>query len=165
MQETDLMREWCEFNSSVRRKYLAAFRALPGDTTEKDTGASYPSLMRICCHVLDAYNWRFISVIEKGDGDYNPEIWHSGITPDEADLETGKTDSSVSAKLQGTTGSELQNTVTWVRNNMGRRQTHRLKLRDIIWHMAEEELKHRDEMNAILWQMDSDPPQTGWDRR
>lgn len=33
-----------------------------------------------------------------------------------------------------------------------------LSLRDICWHMVEEELQRRREMNALLWQMDVDPP-------
>ena len=37
---------------------------------------------------------------------------------------------------------------------------------DICWHMVEEELQHRGEINALLWQMDIDPrlqtTEIGW---
>ena len=32
------------------------------------------------------------------------------------------------------------------------------RLGDICWHMVEEEFQHRGELNALLWQMDIDPP-------
>ncbi len=32
------------------------------------------------------------------------------------------------------------------------------RLGDICRHMVEEELQHRGEMNALLWQMNVDPP-------
>ena len=38
----------------------------------------------------------------------------------------------------------------------------RITLRVLLLHMAEEELQHRGEMNALLWQMDIDPPVTGF---
>jgi uncharacterized damage-inducible protein DinB len=37
-----------------------------------------------------------------------------------------------------------------------------LSLADIIWHMHEEELQHRGELNAMFWQMDIDPNATAW---
>ncbi len=39
----------------------------------------------------------------------------------------------------------------------------RVRLRDMLWHVFEEELQHRGELNALFWLMDIDPPITGWD--
>jgi uncharacterized damage-inducible protein DinB len=38
----------------------------------------------------------------------------------------------------------------------------KIKLRDMMWHMIEEELQHRGELNALFWQLDIDPPIIGW---
>ncbi len=38
----------------------------------------------------------------------------------------------------------------------------KVDLRTIIWHMVEEELHRRGEMNAVLWQMNVDAPTRGW---
>ena len=35
--------------------------------------------------------------------------------------------------------------------------------RDMLWHLVEEELQHRGEINALLWQMDIDAPTLGWE--
>jgi uncharacterized damage-inducible protein DinB len=38
----------------------------------------------------------------------------------------------------------------------------KMNLRTIIWHMVEEELQHRGEMNALFWQIDVDAPTRAW---
>jgi len=38
----------------------------------------------------------------------------------------------------------------------------KVNLRTIIWHMVEEELQHRGEMNALHWQMNVDAPTRAW---
>ena len=35
-------------------------------------------------------------------------------------------------------------------------------VRKMLWHMVEEELQHRGELNALLWQMDVDAPVFDW---
>jgi uncharacterized damage-inducible protein DinB len=40
----------------------------------------------------------------------------------------------------------------------------RRRLVDLLWHMVEEELQHRGEMNALLWQDDIDPPIISWSK-
>ena len=38
----------------------------------------------------------------------------------------------------------------------------RANLRTIIWHLGEEELQHRGEVNALFWQSDGDAPTRAW---
>lgn len=38
----------------------------------------------------------------------------------------------------------------------------RMNLRTIVWHMVEEELQHRGELNALFWQQDVDAPTRAW---
>lgn len=45
-------------------------------------------------------------------------------------------------------------------NNDGVRRTSMVK--DVLIHVVTEELHHRGEMIAILWQMDIQPPDMGW---
>lgn len=35
-------------------------------------------------------------------------------------------------------------------------------VRGTIWHLVEEELQHRGELNALLWQIDVEPPVLDW---
>lgn len=34
----------------------------------------------------------------------------------------------------------------------------RFPIGDVLWHLVEEELQHRGEINALLWQMNVEPP-------
>ncbi len=43
------------------------------------------------------------------------------------------------------------------------RTRNRIVLRELLVHMMEEELQHRGEMNALLWQAGRNPPVTGFD--
>lgn len=38
----------------------------------------------------------------------------------------------------------------------------RVELRTIIRHRVEEELRHREELNALRWQLDVDAPTRAW---
>ncbi|MGC2034350.1 MAG: hypothetical protein WA761_02755 [Thermoplasmata archaeon] len=38
----------------------------------------------------------------------------------------------------------------------------RANLPTMIWHLVEEELQHRGEMNALFWQLDVDAPTRAW---
>jgi len=40
---------------------------------------------------------------------------------------------------------------------------YQIKLKTILLHLIEEELQHRGELNALLWQINIDPPVTGYD--
>ena len=39
---------------------------------------------------------------------------------------------------------------------------HKVSVRAMLWHLVEEELQHRGELNALLWQIDADPPIFDW---
>ena len=48
----------------------------------------------------------------------------------------------------------------WRTNNDGIRRTSRIK--DVLIHVVTEELHHRGEIIAILWQRNIEPPDMGW---
>jgi uncharacterized damage-inducible protein DinB len=41
-------------------------------------------------------------------------------------------------------------------------QRWNLPVKQMLWHLVEEELQHRGELNALFWQMNIDPPITDW---
>ena len=47
-----------------------------------------------------------------------------------------------------------------VRNDLG--ETVEVTAEDILIHLFEEEVHHRGELFALLWQMDIEPPLMGW---
>ncbi|HKS59908.1 MAG TPA: hypothetical protein VJS68_03930, partial [Thermoplasmata archaeon] len=60
--ELDLVRRLYDYNSRTRTKYLEAIWKLPLRERYRNRGASYPSLVDIFLHVLDAYRLWFDEV-------------------------------------------------------------------------------------------------------
>lgn len=156
--ELELIKEWYRYNSYVRKKYLASiFDDVSREERYKDRGASYPSVVDIFAHILDAYRFWFIYVYE----DRVSEIERlRGKIHDRNEFvdEEKKVDKLIHAFLGRLKPADLQKLVAF----RDVEEFRRIKLRDMLWHMVEEVLQHRGELNALFWQMDLDPPVTGW---
>lgn len=154
--EFDTIRALYRYNSAVRKKYLRAIWKLSPKKRYRDRGASFPSLVDIYMHVLDAYRWWFLSVYGNG-ATFEEYPLGRRYSRAEAERETDHVDRLIRRVLREIGPSGLNRVVAW----RGRRP-FRTSARVMLLHMAEEELQHRGEMNALLWQIDVDPPVTGY---
>lgn len=154
--EYDTIRDIYRYNSAVRKKYLRTIWKLSPRQRFKKRGASFPSLVDIYMHVLDAYRWWFISVYGKGRT-FEEYPLGQRYTKTEALRETSAVDHLVGKVLREVGPRGLTRILHW----RGRRP-FRISVRTMLLHMLEEELQHRGEMNALLWQIDVDPPVTGY---
>jgi len=157
--EFDTIRDLYRYNALVRRKYLQAIWKLPPRQRYKSRGASFPSLVDIYMHVLDAYRWWFLSVYGAGKT-FEEYPLGQRYSKSEAERETRAVERLIQGVLREVGPRGLQRTVSW----RGRRP-FRTSVRTMLLHMVEEELQHRGEMNALLWQLDIDPPVTGFGDR
>jgi uncharacterized damage-inducible protein DinB len=155
--EFETIRDLYRYNSRVRQKYLAAIWKLSPRTRNRDRGASYPTLVDIYMHVLDAYRWWFLAVYGRGKK-FDEYPLGTRYTKAEARRETAVVDRLITRTLKEIGPRGLSQKVSW----KGRRP-FQVSARRMLLHMAEEELQHRGEMNALLWQIDVDPPVTGFD--
>jgi uncharacterized damage-inducible protein DinB len=155
--ELDLIRDLYEYNSRTRSKYLAAIWKLTPGARYRNRGASFPSLVDIFMHVLDAYRQWFLMVYA-GQGE--PEWYPMGkrYTRAEASREMRSIDRHVRRVLGDLKPRDLDRSlkIPW-------HPTLTIELRVLLVHMIEEELQHRGELNALLWQAGRDPPVTGFD--
>jgi uncharacterized damage-inducible protein DinB len=157
--ELDLIRSLYEYNSRIRAKYLTAIWKLSPGPRYRRRGASFPSIVDIFMHVLDAYRLWFDMVYERGPA---PDWYPLGrrYTLAEARREMRAIDRRVRRVLASIRPGDLRRTLalpkSWATNK-------RIELRVLLVHMVEEELQHRGEMNALLWQSGKDPPVTGYD--
>jgi uncharacterized damage-inducible protein DinB len=159
--ELDTIREWYQYNDYVRKKYLRAIENLPVDELSKDRGASFPSLLDIFSHIFYAYRLWF-------------QAMYYGITLEKSDQFGRKCESLEELKkdearmspyiLDFVQNLKPEDLSKWIeRDRDGESETpFRFNVRNMLWHLVEEELQHRGELNALLWQMDADPPITGW---
>jgi uncharacterized damage-inducible protein DinB len=153
--ELDTIRDLYRYNSKARKKYLKTIWRLPVKQRYRARGGSFPSIVDIFLHVLDAYRWWFLSVYSK---DTNWKDYPIGVrlTRAEALTEERRTDTLLRSVLARLRPADLSRTYSIP----GSRR--RISLRVLLLHMVEEELQHRGEMNALLWQLDIDPPITGF---
>ncbi len=78
------------------------------------------------------------------------------LKKDEAYIQT-----QIQRVMAGLTPAELSRTIV---REKGGRQDHEchIHVREALWHLVEEELQHRGELNALLWQLNVDAPVVSW---
>jgi uncharacterized damage-inducible protein DinB len=161
ISEVDLARAWLEWLVDTRSGYLETLLKLPKKERLRDRGASFPSIQDIFLHLLDNNVWWLESVPQ------NRQESHREVKGRLSDAEIRKQVRRIarfSGKLaRSLTPSRLDRSfvVRGVQGN-GKPFVMKVNLRTIIWHMVDEELQHRGEMNALFWQMDVDAPTRAW---
>lgn len=156
--ELELIQKLYAYNSRVRSKYLTAIWKLPPRERFRNRGASFPSLVDIYMHVLDAYRVWFDEVYARGRV---PDWYPLGVryTLEQARRETRAIDRRVLRIVKSLRPADLSRRLPLPK--AWRPQTH-VELRIMLVHMIEEELQHRGEMNALIWQAGGNPPVTGY---
>jgi uncharacterized damage-inducible protein DinB len=153
--ELDTIRELYRYNSKVRKKYLNAIWRLPAKQRYRARGASFPALTDIFLHVLDAYRFWF-RLVYGNDRNWDEYPLGQRLSPTRARAEERQTDRLVLGVVRKLRERDLSRTYPIP----GGRE--RIPMRVLLLHMAEEELQHRGEMNALLWQQNVEPPITGF---
>ena len=158
---TDLeaIQELYRYNSEVRKKYMRAiFKKLPRSERYRDRGASFPSVVDVFVHVLDAYRWWFIFVYEDRLPEYKRLREAKQYTLKEVEEEEKKIDGRVMEFVNSLKPQDLDATVSF--KDGSRRKS--IKLRAMLLQLIGEELQHRGELNALFWQLDVNPPLTNY---
>jgi len=156
--ELELIRSLYRYNSKGRQGYLRKIWKLSPSERYRDREASFPSLVDIYMHILDAYRWWFLKVYAKQEIDEYP--LGTRYTLAEARRETRKVDRMLDDFLAGLRPKDLDGKVT-----LPFRGHEQVTLRSMLVHMVEEELQHKGELNALLWQLDVDAPVLSYDHR
>lgn len=153
--ELAALRDFFAYNTFVRKKYLRLICKLPEKTAKKDRGASYPSILDIFTHALDVIrSWPH--AYETGED--LPEL--KGLSLEELRKEENRVDAYVETFMRKLKPEDLGKSFSFTPGNGKRILT--LNTGEMLWHCVEEELQHRGELNALLWQDDIDPPVTDW---
>lgn len=154
--ELDLIRDLYRYNAKGRRGYIRKIWRLPPKERYRDRGASFPSMVDIYMHILDAYRWWFITIVQK-KGPFDEYPLGHRYTRGEAIRETNKLDRMLNKILRDLRPADLGRKFGFP--HPGR---EKVTLRRILVHMIEEELQHKGELNALLWQIDVDAPVHGF---
>jgi uncharacterized damage-inducible protein DinB len=158
--EIETFRAWFAYLAAARRAYLGVFETLPPAELGRDRGASYPTLLDIFAHSQGAlYFWlkscaKFEFPAQEGNPDAPPSV--AALRTDEAYIQA-----QVERIMGELTEADLDRTV-FRKKGQGSPHDCHIPIREVLWHLVEEELQHRGEINALLWQIDVDPPILSW---
>jgi uncharacterized damage-inducible protein DinB len=151
------IKDLLEYNKQVRQRYLQALARISWEELIRNREASFNSIRNIFLHTLNAINhWLDVLLKEHNCGakqyeEYrNLEELYEYLYHVEERMQQ-YLDAPLSGKL-------VEKYI--VRNDLG--ETVEVTAEDILIHLFEEEVHHRGELIALLWQMDIEPPLMGW---
>jgi uncharacterized damage-inducible protein DinB len=151
------VRKLLEYNESVRHKYFEKLAELSWEEFTKNREASFHSIRNIFVHTLGAIDY-WLDFLQKED-------LHSKRKYDEYRTfdEVGAYMECVEKRMQGYLDSlpigTLGKTYTLKDDD---NKTVEITAEDVLIHVFEEEVHHRGELIALLWQMGIEPPSMGW---
>ena len=158
--EIESIRAWFAYMAAARRGYLETFAKLPAAELARDRGASFPSLLDIFAHSQGAlFFWmKDVAKFEfpPQEGDPNAPTSVESLRKDEAYIQA-----QISRVMAELTEGDLTRTV-FREARRGSPHACNIPIREVVWHLVEEELQHRGELNALLWQIDVDAPVYSW---
>jgi uncharacterized damage-inducible protein DinB len=160
VSEIETIRAWFAYIAKARSGYLDTFSKLPVAELSRDRGASYPTLLDIFGHSQGAL---FFWMKDVARFEFPPQEPDSSSPPNLADVKKDEKyiQTQIRRAMAELTEADLDRTV---HREKGRGSDHDcdIPVRDVLWHLVEEELQHRGEINALLWQIDVDAPVFDW---
>lgn len=151
------VRKLIEYNEEVRHRYFGALAKLPWDELIRNREASFHSIRNIFIHILDATDYWLDFLLneqlrtkrEFDDYKTKEDVWKY-MDRVEARMRTYTAPLTPKGLLKEYT----------VKNDSG--EITQVTAEDVLIHVFEEEVHHRGELIALLWQMGIEPPLMGW---
>ena len=147
-----------EYSQFLRHKYLETISKLPWEDIVKDRGASFPSLRDIYLHtvfVVDAY----FNYVLQGNPNYPGIDYNEYDNIEKITKYLEQVESKANSYLSKVTPAELARKIERKKKDGS---AFYLSVEDLLLDFFQEETHHRGELMALLWQMDVEPPHTGF---
>lgn len=150
-------KELLEYNDQVRRRYLDALSKLSWEDFTKNREASFHSIRNIFIHTMGATRY-WLNFLQNQKDPTRREFDDYKTFQDVKDYAE-----QVERRMHNylntlpKEGLSKKYTVTDDRN-----QIVQVTAEDILIHVFEEEVHHRGEIIALLWQIGVEPPLMGW---
>ena len=151
------VRKLIEYNEEVRHRYFDALAKLPWDELIKNREASFHSIRNIFIHILDATEYWLDFLLNeqlRTKREFDDYKTKEDLQKYMERVEDRMRTYSASLSSQG-----LLKEYT-VKNDSG--EIAQVTTEDVLIHVFEEEVHHRGELIALLWQMGIEPPLMGW---
>jgi uncharacterized damage-inducible protein DinB len=157
--ETSDVKELFTYNHTVRQNYVDAFKKLSWEDMIKNHETAWLSLKDTLLHIIwveDSWINYSIQGLEDPNRPFPYSNYKSWSTIDDYNFNSTL---KVNNYLSLLKPDDLFKSVSRINKDGIRRNT---TVKDVLIHVMAEELHHRGEIIAILWQMNIQPPDMGW---
>jgi uncharacterized damage-inducible protein DinB len=148
--ELELIRAVYRYHFKKLKSYLRTIWSLPVKERYRDRKSTYPSLVDIYLHILDDYRFWFITAYTGRSFEDFP--LGARLSHAEAERATRDVDRLVNGFLKRLAPKDLD------RKFFIQVDRRSITIRSMLLQMIEGDLQHKGELNALLWQMDVQPP-------
>jgi uncharacterized damage-inducible protein DinB len=145
-----------EYNETIRHRYLEAFTKLPWKEFAKNREASFYSMKNIFVHTLGAIDY-WLDILQK-QNQHSKKNYDEYASLSQVKAYMEHVEKRTHNYLNSLSPEKLQKMYTLKDDG----KTYKVTAEDILIHVFEEEVHHRGELNALLWQMGIDPPAMGY---
>ncbi len=151
------IKELLAYTENMRHKYFESFTKLAWNEFTKNREASFHSIRNIFVHTLSAIDY-WLDFLQK-ENIHSKRKFDEYKTFEEVRAYMEHVEKRMQKYLDSLPKEGLRKKYT-VKNDYG--ETIQITAEDVLIHVFEEEIHHRGELNALLWQMGIDPPPMGW---
>ena len=146
-----------EYNETLRQKYFETLAKLSWTELTKNREASFHSMKNILVHILGAIDY-WLDILQE-QNQHSRKDYDEYKTLQHVKAYIEHVENRMHTYLKSLPAEKLRKTYV-LKDDSGK--TQKVTAEDILIHMFEEEVHHRGELNALLWQMGIDPPPMGW---
>jgi uncharacterized damage-inducible protein DinB len=151
------VRELLEYNQNVRHEYFKKLARIPWREFTKNREASFNSIRNIFIHALNAMDY-WLDFVQNEDL-HSKRKFDEYKTFDEVRAYMEHVENRMVSYLDSLPAKDLKRKHK-VTCDGG--EAIEVTAEDILIHVFEEEVHHRGELIALLWQMNIEPPPMGW---
>jgi uncharacterized damage-inducible protein DinB len=163
VSELESLKMWFAYNARARKAYLEMLSKLSPEDLTRDLGASFPSLVDILTHTLGGLSSWLNRMSSLHDAGKSPDF----DAPEPLSLSDLRRLNELAEKQAGQffarlTLDDLDQRYLVKKAPPWWDEDFEAPVRETLYHLIEHELQHRGELNALLWQMDVEPPIADW---
>jgi uncharacterized damage-inducible protein DinB len=151
------IRKLLEYNERVRHRYFRRVARLSWEEFTKNREASFHSIRNIFVHTLGAIDY-WLDFLQR-ENLHSTRKYDEYGTFGEVKAYMKHVEKRMRAYLDSLPKEGLSKRYTITGKND---KTIEITAEDVLIHVLEEEVHHRGELIALLWQMNIEPPSMGW---
>jgi len=151
------VRKLLEYNEDVRHRYFETLSRLPWEEFIENREASFHSMRNIFVHTLSAIDY-WLDFLQ-GENLRSKRKYDEYRSLEEIRAYMGQVEKRTHKYLDSLHTGELKKIY---KGTDDEGKVSEVTAEDILIHVFEEEVHHRGELIALLWQMNVEPPPMGW---